>query len=153
MLLLGGKLCNGHKLLSIEGYFVRTFIAFLVAPLLPAILPAWYLAQSPNKSGPSAYIFVCCMIYLLEALVGVPAFLLFRRTRHRLWPYLLLGFLTTTVPVAGTLGFMGDAKNSIVGTVFITWYFGVLGIFTALIFWLVARPDKNPIATTAELSN
>jgi predicted lysophospholipase L1 biosynthesis ABC-type transport system permease subunit len=127
---------------------VRTFIAFLIAPLLPAILPAWYLAQSPNKSGPSAYIFVCCLIYFLEALVGVPAFRLFRRTRHRLWPYLLLGFFTTTVPVAGILVFMGDQHNNIVGTAFITWYFGVLGIFTALIFWLVARPDQNPLSQT-----
>ncbi len=125
---------------------MRTFIAFLVAPLLPAILPAWYLAQSPNKSGPSAYIFVCCLIYLLEALVGIPAFLFFRRTRHRLWHYLLLGFLTTTVPVAASLVFMSDAKNNIVGTAFITWYFGVLGIFTALIFWLVARPDQKTFA-------
>src|SRR4030081_3326558 len=83
-LMLSGKLCNGRKLLSIEGYFVRTFIAFLVAPLLPAVLPTWYLAQSPNKSGPSAYIFVSCLIYF-----GVPAFLFFRRTHHRLWPYLL----------------------------------------------------------------
>src|SRR5579862_5834866 len=138
--------------LSIEGYFVRAFIAFLVAPLLPAILPAWYLAQSSNRSGPSAYIFVCCLIYVLEALVGVPAFLLFRRTRHRLWPYLLLGFLTTTIPVARTIGFTGDAKNNIVGTVFTIWYVGVLGIFTALIFWLVARPDQKPIATKADLS-
>jgi hypothetical protein len=87
----------------------------------------------------------------LEALVGVPAFRFFRRTRHRLWPYLLLGFLTTTVPVAGSLVFMGDAKNNIVGTIFITWYFGVLGIFTALFFWLVARPDQKPVVTNAEL--
>jgi hypothetical protein len=151
--MLSGKLRNGRKLLSIGGYFVRTFIAFLVAPLLPAILPAWYLAQSPNKSGPSAYIFVCCLFYLLEALVGVPAFLLFRRTRHRLWPYLLLAFLTAAVPVVGSLVFMGDAKNNIVGTLFTTWYFGILSIFTALFFWLVARPDQKPVATKAEISN
>jgi hypothetical protein len=134
--------CNGRKLLSFEGYFVRTFIAFLVAPLLPAILPAWYMAQSPNRSGPSAYIFVCCLIYLLEVLVGAPAYLFFRRTRHRLWPYLLLGFLTTTVPVAGILAFTGD-QQGIVGTLLLTGYFGVLGIFTALIFWLIARPDQK----------
>ena len=40
------------------------------------------MAQAPNRSGPSAYIFVCCLIYLLEAAVGLPAFLLFH-----LWAY------------------------------------------------------------------
>jgi hypothetical protein len=91
---------------------------------------------------------------LLQVVVGVPAFLLFsRRGRHQFWPYLLLGFLTTAVPVAVTLVVMGDQKNNIIGTVFSTGYLGILGAFTALIFWLVARPDKKPISTSATVSN
>jgi uncharacterized membrane protein len=103
------------------------------------------MAQSPNRSGPSAYIFICGLIYLLQVIVGIPAFLLFsRRGRHQLWSYLLLGFVTGVVPVVATLVIMGDQKNNIAGTVFITAYFGILGAFTALIFWLVARPEKKP---------
>ena len=133
---------------------MRTFIAFLVAPLLPAILPAWYMAQSPNRSVPSAYIFVCCLIYVLQVAVGIPTFLLFSRGgRHQLWRYLLLGFVTSAVPVVAAIVIMGDQKNNIAGTIFITGYFGVLGTFTALIFWLVARPDQKPITAKAQISN
>ena len=133
---------------------MRTSIGFLVAPLLPAILPAWYLAQAPNKSGPSAYIFVCCLIYLLQIVVGIPAFLLFSRiSRHQLWAYLLAGFLTSAGPTGAAIVIMGDYKNNIIGTVFVTWYVGILGAFTALIFWLVARPDQKPISIKSEIPN
>ncbi len=133
---------------------MRTAIGFLVAPLLPAILPAWYLAQAPNRSGPSAYIFICCLIYFLQIVVGIPAYLLFsRRGRHELWRYLLVGSLTTAVPVFVTLVIMGDAKNEVIGTVSLILYFGILGAFTALIFWLVARPDKKPVSIKAQISN
>jgi hypothetical protein len=135
-------------------YFMRNFIAFLLAPLLPAILPAWYMAQAPNKNGLSAYIFICGLIYLLQIVAGIPAFLLFsRRGRHQLWPYLLMGFLTTTVPVVVTFVITRDRQNSIIETVFLTGYFGILGAFTALIFWLVARPDKKPTSIKVQISD
>jgi uncharacterized membrane protein len=105
------------------------------------------MAQAPNRSGPSAYIFVCGLIYLLQVVVGIPAFLLFsRRGRHQLWPYVLIGSLTAAIPVVVTLVITGDQKNDILGTIFLTGYFGVLGALTALIFWHVARPDKKPIS-------
>jgi uncharacterized membrane protein len=133
---------------------MRTPIGFLVAPLLPAILPAWYLAQAPNRSGPSAYIFICGLIYLLQIIVGIPAFLLFRRQgRQQLQRYLLLGFLASAVLVVVTFVITGDAKNGVVGAVFSICYLGILGAFTAMIFWLVARPDKKPISTKAQISN
>jgi len=130
---------------------VRTFIAFLVAPLLPAILPAWYMAQAPDRTGLSAYIWVCCLIYLLQAVAGIPAFLLFsRKGRHRLWPYLLLGFLASAVPVAAAVAIMRDGLSVLF---FGAGYLGILGACTALIFWLVARPDQKPITTKAQISN
>jgi hypothetical protein len=64
-----------------------------------------------------------------------------------------VGFLISAVPVAVTFAIKGDQGNNIVGTVFTTWYFGMLGTFTALIFWLVARPDQKPISTKAQISN
>jgi hypothetical protein len=138
-------------LLSAGGYFVRTFIAFLVAPLLTAILPASYMAHGPNRTGLSAYIWVCCLIYLLQIVVGIPAFRLFSRTgRHRLWPYLLLGFLTSAVPVAVAVAIMRDSLSVLV---FGAGYLGILGACTALIFWLVARPDKKSVTTKAQSSN
>jgi hypothetical protein len=129
---------------------MRTVIAFLVAPLLPALLPAWYMAHAPNRTGLSAYIWVCGLIYFLQIVVGVPAFRVFSRTgRHRLWSYLLLGFLTSAVPVAMAVAIMRDGLSVLV---FGAGYLGIIGACTALIFWLVARPDRKP-TTKAQISN
>jgi predicted lysophospholipase L1 biosynthesis ABC-type transport system permease subunit len=126
---------------------MRNLLAFIVAPLLPAILPAWQMAQAPNRSGFSAYIFVCCVFYLVQGLVGIPAFLLFsRRGRHQLWPYLLLGFVTSAVPVPVGLLIYSSLKVEIIGIGLVVLYFGMFGALTALIFWLVARPDKKPVS-------
>jgi hypothetical protein len=109
------------------------------------------MAHGPNRTGLSAYIWVCCLIYLLQIVVGIPAFRLFSRTgRHRLWPYLLLGVLTSAVPVAVAVAIMRDGLSVLV---FGAGYLGILGACTALIFWLVARPDKKSVTTKAQSSN
>jgi uncharacterized membrane protein (UPF0136 family) len=119
---------------------MRTIVAFVLAPLLPAILPAWQMARAPNRTGLSAYIFVCCLIYLLQAVVGIPAFLLFlRKKSHRLWPYLITGFLAGAVPAAAAVLIKKDETFALV---FAVVYMGLLGASTALLFWLMARPDQ-----------
>jgi hypothetical protein len=122
---------------------MRTIVAFLVAPLLPAILPTWQMAQAPSR-GLTAYIFVCCLIYLLQAAVGIPAFLLFsRKGIHQLWPYILVGFLAAAVLTATVVMIKNDGLAVLViGGV----YMGILGALTALLFWLMARPDQKPIS-------
>jgi uncharacterized membrane protein len=120
--------------------------------MLPAILPAWQMGQAPNWTGLSAYIFVCCLIYLLQAVVGIPAFLLFRRTgSYRLWPYLLVGFFGSAVPAAAAVLIKEDGPFVLA---FAVVYMGTLGSLTALFFWLVARPDQRHTAQSAdEISN
>lgn len=121
---------------------MRTFIAFLVAPLLPAILPAW-------RIGLSAYIYVCCLAYLYQIVIGIPAFLFFsRKTHHRLWPYLLLGF----VAGAGSLAAVATARGDLSRLYFSIGLVGILGACTALIFWLVARPDKKSMTPKVQVS-
>jgi uncharacterized membrane protein len=131
---------------------MRTVVAFVVAPLLPAILPAWQTAQAPNRTGLSSYIFVCCLIYLLQAVVGIPAFLLFRRKgNHRLSPYLLAGFFGSAVPAAAAVLIKEDGPFVLA---FAVVYMGMLGTLTALFFWLVARPDqRHTDQNAAEISN
>jgi len=142
---LSGKLRKG-------GIIMRTMVAFVVAPLLPAILPAWQMARAPSQKGLSAYIFVCCLIYLLQAVVGIPAFLIFsRKGNYRLWPYLLVGICASAVPAAAAVVIK---KDGLLILAFAAVYMGILGALTALLFWLVARPDQKRLAKkTAEISN
>jgi hypothetical protein len=98
------------------------------------------MAQAPSR-GLTAYIFVCCLIYLLQAVVGIPAFLLLsRKGNYRLWPYLLVGFFASAVPTAATVIIRQDGLFVLVFGVV---YMGILGALTALIFWLVARPGHQ----------
>jgi hypothetical protein len=132
---------------------MRTIVAFVVAPLLPAILPAWQMARAPNQTGLSAYIFVCCLIYLLQAVAGIPAVLLFSsKGNYRLWPYLLVGFVASAIPAAVAVVIK---EGGLFVLVFGVVYMGILGALTALIFWLVARPDHQKRLTEngAEISN
>ena len=66
---------------------------------------------------------------------------------------MLIGSLTSAVPVVVALVIAGDQKDNIIATAFLAGYFGILGAFTALIFWLVARPDKRPVGMKAQTSN
>ncbi|MGH6737768.1 MAG: hypothetical protein ACREDY_01820, partial [Bradyrhizobium sp.] len=96
---------------------MRIFSAFLVAPLLPALFVAWQLTKyAPEKILP-VYIYICCIAYLLQAVVGIPTFLLFsRKGRQRFWPYLLLGFLAGCAPLvtlAITRGILSSVYFSI----------------------------------------
>ena len=123
---------------------MRTAVAFVVASWLPAILPAWQMAQAPNRTGLSSYIFVCCLIYLLQAVVGIPAFLIFfRKVNDQLWAYLLVGFLGAAIPIAIAVVIKEDGLFTLV---FAVVYMGILGSLTALFFWLVARPDQRRTA-------
>jgi hypothetical protein len=123
---------------------MRTFVAFLIAPLLPAVLPAWYLhANNPDRLAISGYIFLCGLFYLLEVVVGIPACKLFIRMRwRRVWAYMLLGFFGVAVPVIVLSMVRWSEKDSAADLSFSVGYLGLLGASIGLIFWLVARPDR-----------
>ena len=72
---------------------VRTIVAFLVAPILPALPPAWFLHSNyPNRTAISGFIVVCGIFYLLQTVVGIPAYFLAQTYRRYVWFYLLIGF-------------------------------------------------------------
>jgi hypothetical protein len=131
----------------------RTLVAFLVAPILPSLVPAWYLhTNNPDRTAISGFIFVCSLFYLLQAVVGIPAYFFARAKRRYIWFYLLLGFFGMAVPSIVVIGVFSTTKMGIAETLFLATYLGALGAGIGLVFWLVARPDKRaPLG--AQISN
>jgi hypothetical protein len=131
----------------------RTLVAFLVAPILPALAPAWFLhANYPNRMAISGFIVVCSLFYLLQAVVGIPAYFLARAKRRYIWFYLLLGFVGMAVASVAIIGVFSKTKTSIPEILLQFVYFGALGAGIGLVFWLIARPDKSA-AIGAQISN
>jgi hypothetical protein len=131
----------------------RTLVAFLVAPMLPALAPAWFLhANYPDRTAISGFIFVCGLFYLLQAVVGIPAYFLARTKRRYIWFYLLLGFFGMAVASVAVTGIFSTTKTSITETLLQGTYIGALGAGIGLMFWLIARPDKSA-AIGAQISN
>jgi hypothetical protein len=131
----------------------RTLVAFLVAPILPSLVPAWYLhTNNPDRTAISGFIFVCSLFYLLQAVVGIPAYILARAKRSYIWFYLLLGFFGMAVVSIAVTGVFSATKTSIAETLLQVTYFGALGAGIGLVFWLIARPDKSA-ALGAQISN
>jgi hypothetical protein len=131
----------------------RTLVAFLVAPVLPALAPAWFLhANYPDRTAISGFIFVCGLFYLLQAVIGIPAYFLARSQRRYIWFYLLLGFVGMAVVSVAVTGVFSTTKSSITETLLQVFYFGTLGAGIGLMFWLIARPDKGT-AISAQISN
>jgi len=78
---------------------MRTLPAFLLAPILPALVPAWFYHASGNRPIVSTVIFFCGLFYLLEAVLGIPGYIIFKRNSlHRIWAYALLGFFGLALP-------------------------------------------------------
>ncbi len=130
---------------------MRTVAAFLIAPLLPALAPAWFLhANYPDRTAISGFIVVCGLFYLLQAVVGIPAYTLARARRRHIWFYLLLGFVGMAGVFIAVIVVFSKTKIDIAETFLMVPYFGALGAAIGLVFWLIARPDKG---ATAEISN
>jgi hypothetical protein len=130
----------------------KTLIAFLVAPILPALPPAWFLHTNyPDRMAISGFILVCALFYLLQAVVGIPAYILARSKRRYIWFYLLLGFFGMAIVSIAVTCIFSTTKIDMVDTLFQATYFGVLGAGIGLVFWLIARPDKiaDPGAQTS----
>jgi hypothetical protein len=117
------------------------------------LAPAWFLhANYPGTTAISGFIFVCGLFYLLQAMVGIPAYILAQSKRRYIWFYLLLGFFGMAIVPIAVNGVFSTTKIGIVGTLFQATYLGVLGAGIGLVFWLIARPDKIA-APNAQTSN
>jgi uncharacterized membrane protein len=130
---------------------MRTLLAFVGAPMIPAIIPAWfYHANNADVPLLTAWVFFCFFFYAFQIVIGVPAYLLLRRKRaHRVWPYLIFGFFGVAVPSVFWTVVKWPRQESynlgfLLFDVFL--YLGLLGAVTALTFWLLARPDKRAMA-------
>jgi hypothetical protein len=133
---------------------VRTAIAFLVAPMLPALLSGWFVFMNGSHHPLAIFILVCGCFYVLQAIVGVPAYLLLARARqHRIWTYALLGFVGVALPFV-VFGSMRDLGRTEAGqAAYVICFVGLLGAISAVVFWLLARPDKVAPSTAANPSH
>jgi hypothetical protein len=130
----------------------RTLVAFLIAPILPALAPTWFLhANYPDRTAISGFILVCGLFYLLQTVIGIPAYFLAQAKRRYVWFYLLLGFFGMAVVFIAVTVVFSTTQTIIAETLLQVSYFGVLGAGIGLVFWLVARPDKG--AAQAQSSN
>jgi hypothetical protein len=132
---------------------VRTVTAFLAAPILPALPPAWFLHLNyPNRTAISGFIVICGLFYLLQAVVGVPAYILARAKRRHIWFYLLLGFVGIPIAFIAVIVVFSTTEINVAEILVQMAYFGALGAGIGLVFWLIARPDKRA-APGAQISN
>ncbi|QQN64341.1 hypothetical protein JIR23_00500 [Bradyrhizobium diazoefficiens] len=126
---------------------MRIIVAFLVAPILPALPPTWFLhANDPNRMAISGFIVVCGLFYLLQAVIGIPAYIFAGSKRRYVWFYLLLGLLGMAVSSIAVTVVFSTGKNGITEALLTAAYLGGLGAGIGLIFWLIARPDKRAAA-------
>jgi hypothetical protein len=121
---------------------VRTVVAFLAAPMLPALLPAWFAFQSGSYHPLTIFALFCGAFYALQIVVGVPAHLLLGRLRlQQIWFYVLIGFISAALPLL-VYGKIREPAHD--RALFLALYLGFLGGISAAIFWLIARPNRAP---------
>jgi hypothetical protein len=125
---------------------MRTLVAFLTAPMLPAVVPAWFSYVNRTYDPVTAFVFFCGLFYLLQAIIGIPGYKLLDRTsKHPVWAYALLGFCATALPfLLLSLYRWPQGGYDLATLLYVTCYPGFLGAGTGLMFWIVARPDKMP---------
>lgn len=120
---------------------MRTIVAFIVAPFCSSLVAA---GLSTMDFHPLAlFILFCGTFYVLQVLIGMPAYFLLRRAgRQGLWVYALLGFSAPALSVLIFGLYRGEPDISLGQTLHVTGLFGVFGAVVGCVFWLVARPDK-----------
>jgi len=121
---------------------VRIFLAFLAAPLLPALLPAWFAFQNGTYHPLAIFGLFCGAFYALQVIIGVPAHLLLGRLRlQQIWLYALIGFASAALPLF-VYAKTREPAHDVDRALFLALYLGFLGGISAAIFWLLARPGR-----------
>ena len=132
---------------------MRIIAAFLVAPILPALPAAWFLHLNyPDRVAISGLVRVCLFFYLLQTLIGIPAYLLAGGYRRYARFYLLLGFFGMIAFCSAVIIFFSKTEINIAKTLLLLSYLGALGAGIGLVFWFVARPDRRSAKTAKNSS-
>lgn len=120
---------------------MRTIVAFIVAPFFSSLVAAG-LSTMDFHPG-TLFILFCGAFYVLQLLIGMPAYFLLRRAaRQGIWIYALLGFGAPALPTLVFCLYAGETHISLSQTLYVTGLFGVLGAVVGCVFWFIARPDK-----------
>ena len=82
----------------------------------------------------------------------MPAWRLLRRSPRRMsaWLFAALGFAAVAGPLAAWGALVGPGTHG--QATYLAAYLGLLGALTAVIFWLLARPDRAAAAAGAPLT-
>jgi hypothetical protein len=133
----------------------RLLLAFFVAPLLPVLISAWMSHLNHGNHPISMFILIGAMFYAVEIVIGLPAYLLFRRRQHHLlWAYALAGFCILLLPALSALLYRCFEKAcEPFEVVYNATWLGLLGAVTAAIFWLIARPGRSAPPARSSLAD
>lgn len=129
----------------------RTVAAFVVAPMMPAVILAGIVLAAGGNSQTLGYAaFAGYIAYPFALVVGLPAFLVMRRKGWDGWrAYAMAGIALGFVFLglfAGLAGFEGEAAdpawlNLLANLAFLLPFVLVCALSSAMVFWWVARPD------------
>jgi len=131
----------------------RTVAAFVVAPMVPAVILAGVMLAAGGDSQTLGYAaFAGYISYPFALLIGLPSYLVMRR-RHwdGLRAYLFLGLGLGALFVAlfaGLAGFEGDATDpawlDLLASLGVLLSFVLASaVASTLVFWLIVRPDLH----------
>ncbi len=121
---------------------MRPVVAFLAAPMLPALFPAWTASQNGSYHPLAVFVLFCAAFYALQIIVGVPAHLLLRRLGlQQIWFYAFIGFVSVALPFF-VYGHIRAPAHDVRQALFLAGFLGLLGGISGAIFWLIARPNR-----------
>jgi hypothetical protein len=85
----------------------------------------------------------CGAFYVLQIVVGIPAYLLLGRAKRRgIGHFALVGFGAVALPYLLYALYRGEKGYELGEILFLTCLVGFLGAANGLIFWLIAQPDR-----------
>ena len=133
---------------------LRTLGAFVVAPFPVALFQSTMVALWPKEgmgvfeNPPSMFVALCIYFYLFALLLGVPAWLIFRRGKQLgLGTFVTLGLLVALLP-SGTALLLTAMKGG--ATAYMVAYnvalFGIGGAVAGALFWFIAVREKRGTA-------
>lgn len=121
----------------------RLCIAFLAAPMLPALVEAWLISR-PDRMSLDLLVLFGSALYVMQIVVGAPGYAVLRELRHNgLFAYLILGFVTVALPMIWVSLYACSYKSCLAMSFLHSAFLGLFGLPLGAVFWLIARPDLH----------